>query len=78
MLSQVPVIDFELRAGRTREDQGAVAREVAHAYTQIGFFTIVNHGVDRTLTLRTAASAKAFFGLPLEKFTRQTGFDGQE
>ena len=67
MLSQVPVVDFQPCIGGTREDQGAVAREIRQACREIGFFTVVNHGVDRTLILRTAASAKAFFGLPLEE-----------
>ena len=64
-LSYVPTIDFAPYLGGTPGGKSDVARKVAQACIDIGFFILVDHGVDRTLTDRVAASAKAFFALPL-------------
>ncbi|MCU1455058.1 MAG: 2OG-Fe(II) oxygenase family protein [Acidimicrobiales bacterium] len=43
----------------------AVAREIGRACEEIGFFLIVNHGVDDDLVLECRALAREFFDLPL-------------
>jgi isopenicillin N synthase-like dioxygenase len=56
----VPVIDI---SGETRR----VVEEVGRACGEIGFLTIVEHGVDEGLVEETAAAARAFFDLPAEE-----------
>ena len=66
-LSYVPTIDFAPYLGGMPDGKTEVARKVAQACSDIGFLILVDHGVDRALTERVAASAKAFFALPLEE-----------
>jgi len=62
----VPVIDlspsFSAAAGRQR-----VAEEIRAACEEIGFFTVVGHGVPAATSAALEREAKAFFALPLEK-----------
>ena len=51
----VPVIDL---SGRT------VAEEVGRACEEIGFLTVVGHGVPEELVAETAAAGRAFFDRP--------------
>jgi isopenicillin N synthase-like dioxygenase len=53
----VPVIDI---SGKTRR----VVEQIGRACTEIGFLTVVGHGVDERLVEETAAAARAFFDLP--------------
>jgi isopenicillin N synthase-like dioxygenase len=53
----VPVIDI---SGETRR----VVEQIGRACTEIGFLTVVGHGVDERLVEETAAAARAFFDLP--------------
>jgi isopenicillin N synthase-like dioxygenase len=63
-LTSVPVIDVAPLAGGEL-DRRAVAREIGRACEDIGFFTIVGHGVDETLVQRMDAVSRAFFDLPV-------------
>jgi isopenicillin N synthase-like dioxygenase len=66
----VPVIDlapFLSGDDRARSD---VAGRIGRACAEIGFFTIVGHGVPAPLTERTDAAARAFFDLPPEEKAR--------
>ena len=56
----VPVIDL---SGPT----DAVAAEVGAACEEIGFLTVVGHGVPEELVAATAAAGRAFFDLPDEE-----------
>lgn len=70
MLSTVPVIDlapFLLGGAAARE---AVARTVGRACEDIGFFTIVGHGVDPECVRAMADVSRAFFDLPVEEKQR--------
>ncbi len=70
MLTDVPIIDIApFRTGGPAEKR-AVAHEVDRACTDIGFFTIVGHGVPGELIARMLAATKAFFDLPLEEKLR--------
>ena len=64
-VSRVPVIDIG-----GFDDGGAaraeIARQVARAVEEIGFLTVVGHGVPRALMAETAAQYRAFFDLPVE------------
>lgn len=67
MLTTVPVIDVSPFLARTPSGERAVTRGVGQACEEIGFFTIVGHGVDRALVQRMHDVSKAFFDLPLEE-----------
>ena len=56
----VPVIDLSGPADR-------VAAEVGAACEEIGFLTVVGHGVPEELVAATAAAGRAFFDLPDEE-----------
>lgn len=60
-MEAVPTIDLaDLRAGRPE----ATARAIDAACREVGFFMVVNHGVDLGLLDRLDALARAFFALP--------------
>ena len=63
MLTTVPVIDVAPLTG-SEADRRLVAREVGRACEDIGFFTIVGHGVDGGLVRRMDDVSRAFFDLP--------------
>ncbi len=63
-LTRVPVIDVARLAGG-ESDRRAVAKEIGRACEDIGFFTIVGHGVDEALVRRMDEVSRAFFDLPV-------------
>jgi isopenicillin N synthase-like dioxygenase len=70
MLTEVPVIDIAPFLARGPADKRAVAEQIDRACTDIGFFTIVGHGVPADLVSRTIELTKAFFDLPLDEKRR--------
>ena len=67
-MTDVPVVD--LRALTATGDAAAlasVAEVVDRACREVGFFSVVNHGVDIALVERLAALARTFFDLPTEE-----------
>src|SRR5690349_3999884 len=64
MLNGVPVIDVAPLASAVEPDRRAVARAIGWACEDIGFFTIVGHGVDAGLVGRMYDVSRAFFDLP--------------
>jgi len=68
-LTRVPVIDVAPLA-RGGGDRRAVAREIGRACEDIGFFTIVGHGVDEALVRRMDEVSRAFFDLPVAEKQR--------
>ncbi|GAA5235542.1 2-oxoglutarate and iron-dependent oxygenase domain-containing protein [Verticiella sediminum] len=58
----VPVVDMSGYA--SPGGRAAIARQVARAAQDIGFFTITGHGVPAALIEDMRAVSKAFFGLP--------------
>lgn len=70
MHTTVPVIDIAPFMVGTPRGKTAVASEVGNACTDIGFVTIVGHGVPDSLVARMDLVSRAFFDLPLpEKLT---------
>lgn len=65
MLTAVPVIDVAPFLTGAPADRQEVAREVGRACEEIGFFTILGHGVDAALIARMTGVSRAFFALPL-------------
>ena len=64
----VPVIDISADPARVADEVGAACRD-------IGFLTVVGHGVPEDLVERTASVARTFFDLPDE--VKRTLADGE-
>ncbi|MHB1486841.1 MAG: isopenicillin N synthase family dioxygenase [Acidimicrobiales bacterium] len=63
----VPVIDITLFRTGTYEERLEVAKEVERACREIGFLTVVGHGVQRRVIDTCYATARAFFDLSLRE-----------
>lgn len=59
---EIPVIDIAGIFSDDIADRKAVAEEIREAAHRIGFFYIVNHGIDDKYAAATFAEAKKFFG----------------
>ncbi|MEM1332534.1 MAG: 2-oxoglutarate and iron-dependent oxygenase domain-containing protein [Actinomycetota bacterium] len=62
----VPVIDLTGFAGGSPSARTQIAADVDRACRQVGFFSVVGHGVPDVLIDEAHAEASAFFDLPLE------------
>jgi hypothetical protein len=62
---EIPIIDFAPMLGSDLAAKRALATELRHACTEIGFFYIKNHGVPQDLIDAAFAECPRFFGLPL-------------
>ncbi|CAK7200851.1 hypothetical protein SEUCBS139899_003550 [Sporothrix eucalyptigena] len=63
----VPVIDVSRLYSPDGAERQALAEEIGHAARNVGFLTIVNHGVDMKLAQAVFDQAKEFFNLDREK-----------
>ena len=70
MLEQVPVIDLAPFLDGDLATRQRAARTVGQACEEIGFFTLVGHGVDPALVRATQDTARDFFDLPYEEKIR--------
>ncbi len=66
-LASLPVINLSPFLAGSPEGKRAVAQAVARACEDIGFLTIVSHGVSSDLISRTSDLARRFFDLPIEE-----------
>ncbi len=66
----IPVIDIGPYLESGEEGKGRIAREIAAACTEAGFFCITGHGVSEDLIARTRRAAVEFFALPLAEKRR--------
>lgn len=64
---EIPRIDIAPFRRGSPADKARVAREFGAAFENIGFATIVGHGVPDELVRRTYDTARAFFDLPLDE-----------
>ncbi|QAY72195.1 isopenicillin N synthase family oxygenase [Agromyces protaetiae] len=62
-MSGIPVIDLSLLNGTT-EQQAQVRDELRRATHEVGFFSIIGHGVPQSFIDRAYDVARAFFALP--------------
>ena len=67
MLTTVPVIDIAPFMQGSSVGKQAVAAEVGRACTDIGFFSIVGHGVPEALVARMYDVSRRFFDLPFSE-----------
>lgn len=65
MLTAVPVIDLSPFDDGSPEARVSAARAIGAACTDIGFFTIAEHGVPERLVGRMLEMSRAFFDLPV-------------
>src|SRR6202042_3789108 len=63
--AHVPTIDVTRIRSGNRSDLEEIGHEIGLAARSIGFFSIVNHGLERNVA-EILAEAKRFFALPLE------------
>jgi len=63
----VPVVDISPFLDGSPDGKRAVARSIAAACEESGFFCITGHGVDEALIARTRQAAEHFFDQPLEQ-----------
>ncbi|CAG7556359.1 unnamed protein product [Fusarium equiseti] len=66
-LDIIPVIDASRIWSNKLEDRQAVADEIRTASREIGFFYLINHGVDEKYAEGALEQAKRFFALPEDK-----------
>jgi isopenicillin N synthase-like dioxygenase len=66
-LERIPIIDVSRIYSNDVEDRKAVAEEIREASKNIGFFYMVNHGIDARYSECAFEQAKRFFALPEEK-----------
>jgi isopenicillin N synthase-like dioxygenase len=66
-ITSVPVIDIAPFIAGTAEGKRQVAAQVGRACEEIGFLTIVGHGIPENLIQRTYDVSRRFFDLPLEE-----------
>jgi len=64
-MTMVPVIDVAPLLAGAEAERRDVARAIGRACEDIGFFTIVGHGVEAALVRRMSDVSRAFFDLPL-------------
>src|ERR671937_2278340 len=62
----VPVIDVRALLASDADGKRAVGRAIGRACEDIGFFTIVGHGIDAALVRQMSEVSRAFFDLPVE------------
>jgi len=75
MTISIPVIDIEPALHGSEADRRAIAREIDHTCTEIGFFTIRGHGVPVEVIGNLRDKAGTFFALPLEEKMRAAPSD---
>jgi isopenicillin N synthase-like dioxygenase len=61
----IPVIDLTPFFEGTPEGKALVARQVDDACRNIGFFTVVGHGVDKAVIDNAWNATRSFFDLPV-------------
>lgn len=65
----IPTIDVSRIYSPNLEDRKAIAEDIREASRNIGFFTVINHGIDPELSEAVLNQAKEFFALPLQEKT---------
>ena len=66
-LERIPIIDVARIYSEDLEDRKAVAEEIREASRNIGFFYMINHGIDPKYAEGVFDQSKRFFALPEEK-----------
>jgi isopenicillin N synthase-like dioxygenase len=67
---RIPVIDISPARAGDHGDQLRVAHLLGDALENVGFATVVGHGIDEELTASTYAAVREFFALPIAEKMR--------
>ena len=62
----IPTVDLSQFVHGTEEQKTAFVQALGHAFHEVGFVAVVNHGIQKNLVDGFYASSKAFFALPEE------------
>jgi len=68
--SLVPIIDISALFGKDAQAKLKTAKDIGHACSDIGFFVVVNHGVDAAAIDGMMKSSGEFFDMPTEEKTK--------
>ncbi|KAH7028091.1 uncharacterized protein B0I36DRAFT_328598 [Microdochium trichocladiopsis] len=66
-LAKIPIIDAARIWSQDLAERKALAEEIREAAHEIGFFYLVNHGIDMKYADEAMTQAKRFFAMPQEK-----------
>lgn len=69
-MTEIPLIDLTPARIGGEAGKRKVAEEINQACKEIGFFTVMGHGIDEQIIARAYQSLDAFFALPLEEKKR--------
>lgn len=75
--TSIPVVSLQSYSKGTANDKSRFVETVGSALTDLGFFSVEDHGVDARLIERCYAMANEFFLLPTEKKLRYENLDIQ-
>ena len=59
--TEIPILDFSAMQADDQHAKQAVAKEIFHACTEVGFFYIKNHGIPQDSINRLLAASRDFF-----------------
>lgn len=62
----IPIIDLDRFINGDKNEKNEFTHDLGSAFEQIGFVSVINHGIDQRLIERLYDSIKKFFSLPLE------------
>ena len=65
MPDSLPIIDLESLGESDSHSLSRIAAEVGAACRDVGFFYVVNHGVEASLIAEAFARSRDFFALPV-------------
>lgn len=66
--SEIPIVDFQRYKGAAA-DRYAIAYDLQKFCHEVGFFVIINHGVDQSTTEAAFNYSKQFFSFPQQTKT---------
>lgn len=75
---EIPLVDMAGAFSDDFESRLRVAKDIAHACENVGFFYIKNHGVPHELMDETMESAKAHFKKPLDVKMREFIYNSKD
>jgi isopenicillin N synthase-like dioxygenase len=64
-MNALPIVDLALSGESDKASLNRIAADVGAASRDVGFFYVINHGVDPELIVKAFAQSHDFFGLPV-------------
>ncbi len=61
----IPLVDLSKWVNGNAEEKKAFVNEIGEAFHEVGFVSVVNHGIDLDLVSKFYVSSKEFFSLPV-------------